>query len=619
MSDSDLIYPWRRFWCTREGSIPLSDGGYLADPESQWGRLSNPDVVAFETIATIPCLILLGELGIGKSHALEAERENICMLEAQGDRVIWLDLHAYDSRECLIADLFQSEAFQSSLQGKNKLHIFLDSLDECLLSIKKLANILINEFRKYSREHINLRIACRTAEWPPILEVGLKRLWGNEAVKAYKLAPLRKRDVALAIEANDRDPEAFLEEIARKEVVPLAIKPVTLKFLINTYLKDGGLSVSQKELYLKGCRLLCAEINPNRIASHQTGKFSVECRLITAARIAAVTIFSNRYAIWTAIDYGNVPDEDVTIHDLSTGTEMAEGNEFPVNTPVIEETLATGLFSTHSINRIEWAHKSYAEFLAAWYVTKHKLTLSQIKSLIVHPGSLDGKLVPQLHETAAWLASMMLEVFQMIMDSDPQVLLRSGVFAVQALDREKWVESLLKFYEEEKLLDDDFDIRRKYKKLLHPRLDAQLRPYISDSAKSMIVRRVAADIAEAAELRILQDDLAAVALDVNELLPIRINAAYAVKRIGDAATKARLKPLAFEQAGDDPEDELKGCGLDAVWPNHISAEELFSFLTPPKRTSLIGAYKMFLSSPIVEHLTVADLPVALKWVKEYAD
>lgn len=578
----------------------------------------NPEVVAFEATAVTPCLILLGEPGIGKSHALEAERENIRKFEAQGDYVIWLDLHSYGSEERLIANLFGHEAFQASLQDKNKLYIFLDSLDEGLLRIETLASLLVDEFAKYPIEHINLRIACRTAEWPSILEIGLKRLWGSEAVKAYELAPLRKADVTAAIEAHGRDSNAFLDEIARKEVVPFAIKPVTLKFLINTYLKNGSFPSSQKELYLEGCRLLCEETNKNRIASGRAGSFSVEQRLITAARIAAITIFSSRYVIWTDTDYGNVPDEDVTIRDLGTGTETTEGNEFSVNKPVIEETLATGLFSARSINRLGWAHQTYAEFLAAWYVTKHELTLSQIKSLIFHPGNPDGKLVPQLHETSAWLASMMPEVFRMIMDSDPQVLLRSDVSSVPAPDREKLVESLLRLYEEEKLLDDDLDTRRKYKKLVHPRLDAQLRPYIRDCAKPRLVRRVAADIAEAAELRTLQDDLAEVALDVNDLLSVRINAAYAVKRIGDETTKARLKPLAFGQAGEDPEDELKGCGLDAVWPNHISSEELFSLLTPPKRTSLIGAYKMFLSSTIVEHLTVADLPTALNWVKEYA-
>jgi len=60
------IYNWRRFWCARTGKINLSDGGYPYDPESEYGKIYNPDVLRFDAIAGMPCLALLGEPGIGK-------------------------------------------------------------------------------------------------------------------------------------------------------------------------------------------------------------------------------------------------------------------------------------------------------------------------------------------------------------------------------------------------------------------------------------------------------------------------------------------------------------------------------------------------------------------------
>ena len=89
----------------------------------------------------------------------------------------------------------------------------------------------------------------------------------------------------------------------------------------------------------------------------------------------------------------------------------------------------------------------------------------------------------------------------------------------------------------------------------------------------------------------------------------------AVCYIGSDETKARLKPLAIGQAGDDPDDELKGYGLQAVWPTHMTADELFAVLTSPKRESLIGAYRAFLSHDLVQHIQIADLPLALNWVE----
>jgi predicted NACHT family NTPase len=133
---SGQIYNWKRFWCSRTGHVNLSDGGYLYDPDSEWGRIYNPDVVSFESIATTPCLVLLGEPGIGKTHTTQAEQKTICpRIEEKGDQVIWLDLRSFGSEDRLVRDLFESTAFVSWVKDKCRLHLFMDSLDECLLRI----------------------------------------------------------------------------------------------------------------------------------------------------------------------------------------------------------------------------------------------------------------------------------------------------------------------------------------------------------------------------------------------------------------------------------------------------------------------------------------------------
>jgi predicted NACHT family NTPase len=427
------------------------------------------------------------------------------------------------------------------------------------------------------------------------------------------LVPLRRIDVVEATKANGLDPDALLHEIDGMEAVPLAIKPVTLGFLLNTYRRTGRFPRTQAALYLEGCRLLCEETNEDRRDARLTSAIGAEELLAVAAHIAAVTVFANRYAVWTGLDRGDVATEDVSVRELCVGTEEANGRQFEVTEAAIKSTLGTGLFSSRGAGRLGWAHQTYAEFLAAWYLLQHQMSVPQMMDLIVHPGDPDGKLVPQLHETAAWLAGMVPDVFR-LMRIDPQVLLRSDVASADVVDRAVLVETLLKLYDEERLLDRDLDVRGRYCKLAHPGLASQLRPYICDRAKGIIVRRVASDIAEACELGALQNDLANIALDPSQPMPVRINAAYAIGRIGDDDAKAKLKPLAIGEAGDDPDDELKGCGLRAVWPTHITAEELFRVITPPKRDSLLGAYKWFLNHELVQHLHPPDLPVALRWV-----
>jgi predicted NACHT family NTPase len=145
MSKKD--YKWKRFWCPRSGSINLFDGGYLYDPDAEWGKAYNPDLVSLEAIADVPCLVLLSEPGMGKTVAIEAaykqvyeqtkNLEDICLpLFRLGD---------YGSDTELCTAIFRSNAFQEWLSGTHKLYLFLDSLDEGLLSIKTLVGILKRE------------------------------------------------------------------------------------------------------------------------------------------------------------------------------------------------------------------------------------------------------------------------------------------------------------------------------------------------------------------------------------------------------------------------------------------------------------------------------------------
>ena len=120
-------------------------------------------------------------------------------------------------------------------------------------------------------------------------------LWGEEAFRAYELAPLRKQDVIEAVRANNLDSEAFMEAVSAAAAVPFAIKPVTLEFLINTYGRRKQLpSFSNRTCTAKDVVCLCEETNEGRRDARLTGDLSTDRRFIVAARIAAVTLLSNQ-------------------------------------------------------------------------------------------------------------------------------------------------------------------------------------------------------------------------------------------------------------------------------------------------------------------------------------
>ena len=403
-------YGWKRFWCSRSSQINLSCGGYLCDPETEWGHIYNPDLVTFEAISGLPCLALLGEPGIGKSHALKAEQKKIISkIQQQGGQVLTLDIRAFGNEITLVDELFKSPEFNEWLQGTHQLHIFLDSFDECLLRIDTLATLLVYKFKRYrdSIKRLNLRIACRTAVWSAVLEEGLKDIWGEDNVGIYELAPLRRTDVSQAAKiAGIKDSEAFLQEINNKNVVPLAIKPITLEFLLKTYHRNGSHFPSNQrlyELYFEGCLWLCEERSISRISSKLKGNLEKRQRLIVAARLAAITIFGNKFAIWTGTDWGDVPDDDVLKERICQGTESFDGREFEITQETVEEVLDTGLFSSRGeLSRMRWAHQTYAEFLAAWYLKERQIKLPKILKLIVHLDDPNNRIIPQLYETVAW-------------------------------------------------------------------------------------------------------------------------------------------------------------------------------------------------------------------------
>ncbi|MDD4651244.1 MAG: hypothetical protein PHQ34_03340 [Methanothrix sp.] len=607
----------KRFWCNMPGQSKPSISGFLYDPDSKWGHIYSPNVISFEKIYENQCIVLLGEPGIGKSQAMiEAKEatERLILSNGKRDQAFWFDLGTYQSEELLYTRLFESEKFKSWKNDSFLLHVFLDSLDEC--PVRTIASGLIEEIkvRKCPIERLYLRIACRASNWPMSLENDLRNLWGNEAVGIYELSPLREVDVIETTKAKGLDAEKLLSEIDRMDAIPLAVKPITLKFLLNIFSNKKSLTGPQYDLYAEGCRLLCEETNQRRRDTGFISIFSAQKLIAVAARIAAVSVFSNRYSIFTGLNNGDISEDSIAMEKLHGGFEKDCRDRFYVDMAAIRETLCTSLFSYRDGNLIIWSHQTYCEFLAAVFIAQSKMNIEQIMELFISRADSENRLIPQLCRVASWIAGMRNDVFKRILELDPEILLRSDLDNVNAEDKAVLTETLLKQYDEEKLLDFDWGIYRMHRKLNHPKLTIQLKPYICDKTKNDIVRRVAISIAEACNQHQLQDDLAIIALDPSQSLPIRTRAANSVCIIGDDRAKSKLKPLAYGDAGEDPDYELKGYGLKALWPNIITAEDLFALLTPPKTLS-IGAYHIFISHEITKNLKLSDLSIALNWIK----
>jgi hypothetical protein len=617
-------YPWKRYWCPRNGKVNLSDEGFLYDPESKYGEMIQPDVVPFEKIEKLHCLALLGEPGIGKSTIIDDLKETVEQtINSTDNKLLYINLNEYGDESRLIEDIFKSDKFNDWKKSNNQLHLFLDSLDECKIQIPQVATILINRFRniKNNLNRLRLRIACRTADWPIKLEESLPKLWGQDCFGAYELVPIRKKDFKAAAHIEGIDANGFLEEIKRTESVALAIKPITLSFLISIFRINGELPKTRNELYEKGCIQLCTEQNVTRQDLSEvggTGELSPPDRMNIASRLAAVSVFCRKpvFRLRSSEPAENI--EEVMISDISGKENIILSNNGIVSEEHIKEVLGTGLFSSRGSNLFGFAHQTYAEFLACRYLYENKIPNEKILSLLLHPSDTENHIVPQLEEVSAWIASQNPEIFNIIANNEPDILLRCDEGALSHDQRAELTISFLSALNESRISDRDWELRNQYKKLNHPNLAEQLIPWLTDKEKKHKARNVVIDIAEACNLTRLQSILADLATDETEGEFLRSNATHAVSIVGNRDTRQRMLPLVLGQAEDDPEDQLKGNALRALWPDIISAKELFSNLTLPKRESFWGSYLSFIEYELANSINKESLPFALQWIESYA-
>src|SRR5690349_19745015 len=136
----DPLYNWPRFWCPPDATISLADGGFLPDPAEHIGRAINPRVVPFSAIEELPCLILLGEPGSGKSVQLGNEVNRLRTGGGpDGPPVLSYHLRDFQTDVRLCQAIFEgNDTFQSWVAGDYQLTLFLDGLDEGVLSIPQL-------------------------------------------------------------------------------------------------------------------------------------------------------------------------------------------------------------------------------------------------------------------------------------------------------------------------------------------------------------------------------------------------------------------------------------------------------------------------------------------------
>jgi nucleoside phosphorylase/DNA-directed RNA polymerase specialized sigma24 family protein len=594
-----VVHAWRRFWCARDGSYSLADDGFLMDPETEYGRHVH-DIVALDRLTDVSCLVLLGEPGIGKSTVVQQEVQRLL---DEGHQAVLIDLARTNKRDALHRAIERVCATSTS-SG----YLFFDALDEGLARNPALVSDLITVIDELDHSRVRLRITSRTLEWPQDFEAHLRKRFEGERLRIDELLPLRRIDVIAA--ANDHGVEGadFVRELRERDATSLAIRPISLRFLLAMFAADGALPHSRARLFDEGMLILCSEEG-----AFQRGRTrrnpDVYRRRAIAGRLAAASTFTNRHSIVR----GQSGDNDVLPAKLVAGViDKLSDATYAIDLSAVEDVLAgAALFTARSATSYGWSHQSYREFLSAWYLAQHRIAVESAERLYFPQGL--ARVPGPLREVAAWHATFAPELFDRIVERDPEVLLHSDGAAVSSEGRAQLVRALLDRMARHEALDSSY-YRRDYQKLAHPNLAPQLRPYIIDRHANIIVRRAAMDIAWACRVTDVIEDLIAVVVDRNDELLVREVAGRALAQLGGDRVRDAFVALLSAGFDPDPNDNIRGSVLSFLWPNHIDAPTLFRHLTIPRRDDYVGNYQRFIAE-LAATLQPDHILLALAWVE----
>lgn len=624
--------PWSRFWHPR-GTEPIYDPtGFTLDPLA-WGTSSH--VVPFEKLADVPCIVLLGEAGLGKSTTIKAIAD--ARPAAGVVRRLW-NLGRYGTEDRLCRDLLQGSQTRAWIEGANTLELFLDGYDECVDRIPHLPEILDGFLEDSPTERLRLRIVSRPAATPNLEKI-LARWWSAKFVpgapppddpensqdgtfQAWELLPLRREDVELAARERGLESEEFLRAVIDRGLQSLAFKPVTLNLLLEMFERSKSLPARLWDLYEDGLQALSEKAGGAehrlRVTVQAVSPSEV---LLVASRIAAYMTFCSKTAFGFGLGTAGVRarDEVLEFEAIDSGEESDGRHAIRVDRDSVQLVLRhSGLFSARGSDVYAFGHATYQEFLTARYLVTRGIAGRDLRKLI-HAAPDHELLVPGFRTLGGWLAGAIPELREWILEREGDTLLQGDVGALPDEARASILERFLERCEREELGGEAFDWVRHVVKLAHPGRTDQLRRRIEDRSLSPLVRRIAVFAVDLCGISSLAPTLAAVALDPSEDIILRSRCAAGVAGIGSPEAKRLLLPLAMGEAGDDPQGDLRGYGLAACWPGVLDTRQMLRQIEEMPRRGGFGGFSKFLrDSTYVDAIPVPDLPIALEWARSLA-
>ncbi|MGA6205470.1 NACHT domain-containing protein [Nocardia testacea] len=606
------------------GAFRPSDENVVAhSSELTEGALASASV-----IAGAGAMVVLGEPGAGKTSLLAERSKDLPELldrwDGRSDRCLWVsgaDLTEFSYDDELGDHLAALPPVEESSAESGVLTVVLDQADESAM-LKHLPRKLAKSLRGRDTRRMRFLLACRTADYPVTITSVLAKAFG--ACYCVDLAPLSRDEAVQLADSAGVSGEDLLARVEHASATVLASIPLTLEMLVRTFRADGDLPSTPEALFARGVELLAEDPDPTRV--HGPIETTAAQRLAVAGRIAAWTLLSGHRTIWRGrgLEAGHF---DLPGADLVGGAETTTAGAFDVTAKVLQETLATALFTGPDENRVAVRHSSVAAYLTARYLVGRETSAPQLVNLLM-VGSPDGEstsIPVPLRETASWMVAMRPSSTQWLAAADPESLAVHSALVRSDEVRRLTVEKLLERAARVELGDTRWSLARW--DLHHPQLAEQLAEVLEGvtatatqdwdtTARVRIAVRLARD-ATNADPRLVTALLTLTAHNAWHPTERRLAAQAAFELDSERSAPALIEVLESlnSNAADEPVDSehfLRGALLSLLWPDHIDLTTMLTSLRNPP-TSNYGMNTVFRTFP----RTVPDEQIAdvLVWTR----
>ena len=566
----------------------------------------------------VPCLILLGAAGSGKTTEL---RREAAALTKSGAAAILVPLHTVRNPGDLASDVEQDSGFVIWAESSTKpLFLLLDGLDEAGVDIKRLVASIGVFARRLLGIHgagrVALRLTSRPTAFPAEARAALADVFGASDLEVRHLQDLAREQIQVVL------PREALYLLNDPMFAPLLATPLGLRLVLSAkpWAAQRQHGAQSRVAFFESCaRALLAEPNDNRDDTPDH-----EVAMVVAGRVAVIALVCNR----SSIQLRDHPDQEratsLSVHEIEDGRpEIVRCVPRPVTIGVLRKVLDRPLFEADGSGFVTFQHRGLMEFVAARYLAERQQP-DQIRSLV----SSEGAITPQLYGLVSWLLALDRRFFDLLLDDDsvPATLyLNCELADLDGDRRQRVVRRLIAYAASPQARSTPW--RYDYESLPHwrcPEAELEIKQTLDNRALHEESRRTAVWLARKIDAAGLVGLLVDAAIGTGEALSTRQEAIRAVARFGNPDQRKQLLILA-QGMDDDLDDELKGEALRALWPvdaatrRAVSIDDILKCLTPRKQQSFFGAYWSFIHD-LPRQLHPDDWTAVLAWMQpQFAD